>query len=189
MNKIYLFIILLLFICTNTIILSQTFHLGVKSEPFFLFSKIDSETESKFYTTSFYLLGGMELNSNIQIEAQYGFLLSEGYRYNGFETSLMGKYFIRDKKEHIICGITLHKNGGDNSASHRSEGNFMSIATIGVGTYLTKILFVQALYQFPISDSQYAYNLIWDFREGSYQKIPLKLIGLLKFSVGLSFDL
>lgn len=189
MKKNILIIFLTLFYFSNSAMKSQPFYVGVKSEPFYLTSKIDSEIENKLFVTSFYLLGGVNLTSNIQLETQYGLLLSEGYRYNGFEICLTGKYFLRENKEFITCGFILHKNGGENSASHISEGNYLSLLSIGIGTYLKEILFIQVLYQFPVSDNLYANNLYWDFQAGSYNKIPLRIIGILKLSIGLTLDL
>ncbi|MBS3945751.1 MAG: hypothetical protein KGZ42_09660 [Melioribacter sp.] len=186
-NKIYL-INLLFFLLTNySNILSQSFYGGLKGEAFFLRSQFQFQPESKFYVTSFYLFGGMEINKNIKLDLQYGILLSEGNRYNGFETGLIFKYFLRENKEFVSCGVLTHKNSGTNSFHHISKSNYLLVGTIGLGTYLTDILFIQLSYQIPIGENQYADFRYWDVEKGMLKE-PILLINLIKFSIGISFD-
>lgn len=170
---------------------AQPFSLGLKIEPFILFTELDNVNNQNIYSTSFYLQSGFKLSNSAQLEVHYGILLSEGYKFNGFQTCLMGKYFIRDGMEYIIGGYILHKNGGDNGAYYKTEDKYLSLGSLGIGTYLSKTsLYVQISYQFPINKSDFGYKIIIDAtdpQKNSYLKN--KLVGLIKLGIGYSFDL
>jgi hypothetical protein len=170
-------------------LLAQTFYLGFKSEPFILFSKVGYETESKFYTTSFFLMGGIKLSSNFYLEVQPGITLAEE-RFNGFGTCLSGLYFLREGKEYVTIGIVLHSNRGGSSHSRPIDDKNFILGSLGTGIFLSKSIFVQISYQFPLSNSEYGRTIIrnpYDPNKNTYNE--LILIGLLKLALGLSFNL
>lgn len=186
-KRILIGVTILFCLLINSYSLSQSFYGGLKGEAFFLRSQFHFQPESKFYVTSFYLFGGININKDIKLDLQYGILLSEGNRYNGVETGLIFKYFLRENKEFISCGVLTHKNGGTNSFHHISKSNYLLIGTIGLGAYLTDVIFIQLSYQTPFWESQYADFRYWDAENGVIKE-PILLINLLKFSVGISFD-
>lgn len=168
---------------------SQSVSVGFKADPYVLITERFNEIKSFPYVTSFYVLGGIKASSILHFDIEYGLQASEDYGFNGFEVSLIGKYLLRENKEYILIGYTHHKNGGGNSSGHRTVDKYLSLASLGVGTYISNTFFVQVVYQFPLGDNVYAKFRTWDFIKGIYNEEPLRVIGLVKFGFGVSFDL
>jgi hypothetical protein len=188
-KKIFFIIILLALSYNQNILHAQIFHVGFKGEPFILFSDIGHETESKFYTTSIFLIGGIKLSSKFYLEVQPGITLSEE-RFNGIGTCLSSKYFLREEKEYVTIGIVMLSNRGGSSHSRIIDEKKFILGSLGTGTFLSKSIFVQISYQFPLSNSKYGRTIIgnpYDPNLNTYNE--LRLIGLLKLALGLSFNL
>jgi len=178
------------FLFVDNTSIGQNLNIGLKYEPFVLYTKLGTVEYNDIYFSSFYVQGGIKLNSKIQIEINYGLVLSEGYRFNGFETCLFGKYFIWERSEYIIVGYIFHKNGGDNGHYYRTEDKFLSLGTVGIGIFISELFFIQATYQIPFGNNEFGYRInpnTLDPNKNTYDKN--KLVGLFKLGFGLSFDL
>lgn len=179
-------ILVLFFLSINNVCNAQSLNLGIKYEPFYLQSEVNAKNESTFYYTSFYMFCGIKILSDLEFKIEPGFIISEE-RYNGFETKFQSKYFFKNNEHYISLGLTLHSNRGGSSHSHRIDSKLMTLLDLTVGTHLSKVLFTEISYQFPVNKSEYGRTLVWN--NSGYTYNPIKLIGLFKLGLGLSFDL
>ncbi len=164
-------------------------YLGFRAEPFYLMSSINSNNESKFYSTSFYCVAGLQIFTNVEIEISPGIIFSEGKRYNAYpELGVFGKYFLREGKEYVRCGLLMHFNKGESSNSIHLEGKKIYLGSVGVGTTVNKNFLLEIMYQFPIGEKQYSLEDQLDIYN-NHIFTPINLIGLIKLGFGLSFDL
>lgn len=181
-------VILFLLLITN-IGLAQSINIGFKIEPSVILTDGlgGKATDETIYSGHFLL--GYKFNEKIQIEFQPGFVFFLD-KYNSSNIGLVGKYYLWGNDSYLLAGLWMNHQRNSNTHLYRGYDFTTVLGSMGYGIFLGKIVFCQLSYQFPIGNNDIGYTIMqnaFDPRLNTFVKE--EMIGILKFGLGLSFDL
>lgn len=181
--------LILLFLLINNISLAQSVNTGFKVEPSTIFTDGLGGKKTDQTIFSGYFLLGYKFNERMQIEFQPGFVFF-GDKYNSSNIGFVGKYYISENTSYLTAGVWMNSQRNSDTHLYRGYDFTMVLGSIGYGIYLGRAMFFQLSYQFPIGNNNIGYKIIqnaFDPRLNTFVKE--EMIGILKFGLGLSFDL
>lgn len=156
MRKVTLFLVFLLFFCSN--IFAQNFHLSFLAEgSLFHVKKLSTDNEYINGTDvgflSLYLSFQNEITEEFTLELRPGLFLG-GELFSGLEAGIYGRYTFL-KKYFIFSGVSLHFNEGAGHGVTRevsTKDDTYTIIGIGAGVK-TKLLNFSFTYNLPLENN------------------------------------
>ncbi len=186
--------ILILFCAISSLLYSQTFQLGLRSES--TWYNTTNGTESVAFTHAFVTAGFYEENvpliHNLTEEIRFGRTFDPNdmvgndlvlaFKSRIIKTPISGSWF------YITLGLNMHSNIGDNGAEWAVYVKRIYMLIFGVGFIMDKYVFVEVSTYFPVSNAtlgDYVYNYI----NGNFVSKQWKLNSLIAINFGLTLDI
>lgn len=184
------FIIIFLF-CSGIFgaVLPQSLNIGFKYEPFLYVYSIDDEIKTELSYLGGNIFFEYQLTNRLRAELYTGFNFVDD-RYRGIDLGVRIKSFPFDYPFYFSggLGITFLRNAAS-SHSYRSYEKEIYFGFIGIGKEIINNFEVQLNYQFPIGNRYIGHAEFLGLNPENKSILRHKLIGLLKFGIGVSLDL
>lgn len=189
-NYVIRFVIIFLF-CSGILsaVLPQCLNIGFKYEPFLYVYSIDDKIKTELSYLGGNIFFEYQITNQLRTEFHTGFNYVDD-RYRGIDMGVRIKSFPFDYPLYFSggLGITFLRNAA-NSHSYRSYEKNIYFGFIGIGKEIINDFEVQFNYQFPIGNSYIGHAEFLGLDPENKSVLRHKLIGLLKFGIGISLDL